>query len=71
MLVLTRKVEEEIVIGDGIRVKVLAIHGKIVRLGFVAPPSVRVMRLELKVRQLASAGAGTEATENSGAKHAF
>jgi carbon storage regulator len=70
MLVLTRKVDEEILIGDDIRVKVLSVHGKIVRLGIVAPPSVRVMRRELRERQLAAAGAGAGETGNSGAKHA-
>ena len=61
MLVLTRRIEEEIVIGNDIRVTVLAIQGKTVRLGFTAPRSVRVMRLELQGRQLtpAPAGAGT------------
>lgn len=47
MLVLSRKVGEEIVIGDGIRVKVLSVQGNQVRLGFVAPRSVTIHRQEL------------------------
>lgn len=47
MLVLSRKIGEEIVIGDDIRVRVLSIHGNQVRLGFVAPRSVTIHRQEL------------------------
>jgi carbon storage regulator len=47
MLVLTRRIGEEIVIAGNIRVKVAAIEGRKVRLGVTAPPSVQVMRLEL------------------------
>ncbi|MFQ3593773.1 MAG: carbon storage regulator CsrA [Gemmataceae bacterium] len=47
MLVLSRKVGEEIIIGDTIRLKVVAIQGNQVRLGFVAPRSVAIHRQEL------------------------
>ena len=47
MLVLSRKIGEEIIIGDGIRVKVLSVQGNQVRLGFVAPRSVNIHRQEL------------------------
>jgi len=47
MLVLTRRIGQEIVIAGNIRVKVAAIRGGKVRLGITAPPSVHVMRLEL------------------------
>jgi carbon storage regulator len=47
MLVLSRKVGEEIVIGENIRLKVVAIQGNQVRLGFVAPRSVAIHRQEL------------------------
>ena len=47
MLVLSRKIGEEIVIGDGIRVKVLSVQGNQVRLGFIAPRSVTIHRQEL------------------------
>jgi len=47
MLVLSRKVGEEIVIGDNIRVRVLSIQGNQVRLGFIAPRSVAIQREEL------------------------
>jgi carbon storage regulator len=51
MLVLTRKLGEEIVIGDTIRVKVVAVQGDRVRLGIEAPRSVAVDRLEVHQRR--------------------
>ena len=47
MLVLTRRLGEEIVIADNIRISVVALEGRKVRLGITAPASVRVLRLEL------------------------
>ncbi|MEN6303339.1 MAG: carbon storage regulator CsrA [Armatimonadia bacterium] len=47
MLVLTRSVEQEIVIGDEVRVKVLAISGNQVRLGIEAPGAVGIFRREI------------------------
>lgn len=51
MLVLTRRVGEEIVIGGEIRVKVAAIKGDRVRLGVEAPDRVRVDRQEVHARR--------------------
>ncbi len=48
MLVLSRSKEEEIVIGDGIVIKVVEITGNKVKIGITAPPSVVVVRGELK-----------------------
>ena len=47
MLVLSRRVGEEIVIAGDIHVTVVAIKGNQVRLGVTAPASVPVARLEL------------------------
>jgi carbon storage regulator len=47
MLVLTRRVGEEIVIADNIRIKVVAVSGQRIRLGITAPTSVHVARAEL------------------------
>lgn len=57
MLVLARRVGEEIVIGGDIRVTVLDVRGSQVRLGIIAPQDVRVLRQELEHRpsQLADA----------------
>ncbi len=47
MLVLSRKVNEQIIIGDDIRMTVVSIRGNQVRLGFEAPQSVPIFREEL------------------------
>lgn len=48
MLVLTRKVGERIVIGDGIIVTVNRVAGNRVTLGIEAPDDVRIMRSEIE-----------------------
>jgi len=47
MLVLTRKINESIRIGDDITVRVLEIKGSQVRLGIEAPEYVKIYRDEL------------------------
>lgn len=47
MLVLTRKVGEEIVINGNIRVTITLIKGDKVRIGITAPPDVPVHRQEI------------------------
>lgn len=47
MLVLSRKLNQEIVIGDNVKVTILKIKGNTVRLGIEAPRNVRVVRGEL------------------------
>jgi len=47
MLVLSRNVEQTIMIGDDIEIKVVDIRGGKVRLGITAPKSVSVHRLEV------------------------
>jgi len=47
MLVLSRKQNEQIIIGDNIRITVVAIRGNQVRLGFEAPRDVSIQRQEL------------------------
>jgi carbon storage regulator len=48
MLVLTRKLDQSIVLGDGIVVSVLSIEGSRVRLGVSAPSEVPIRRGELR-----------------------
>jgi len=50
MLVLSRKLNETIIIGDNIRITVVNIGGNQVRLGIDAPGDVKVMREELLFR---------------------
>jgi len=47
MLVLTRKLQEKIHIGDDVTVTILKVKGRTVRLGIEAPRQVRVVRGEL------------------------
>jgi carbon storage regulator len=47
MLVLSRKPGEEVLIGEDIRVTVLAVLGNRVHLGFRAPDRVEILRSEL------------------------
>lgn len=54
MLVLTRKLNEEVVIAGNIRLKVLEISGNRVRLGISAPNHVPVIRGELMARMCES-----------------
>jgi carbon storage regulator len=51
MLVLTRRIGEEIVIGGNIRVQVVAVEGNKVRLGITAPRDVAVDRQEVHARR--------------------
>ncbi len=47
MLVLTRRVNERIVIGDDITVTVLEVRGDQVRIGIEAPRDIKVFREEV------------------------
>jgi carbon storage regulator len=51
MLVLSRRVGEEIVIDGSIRVVIVAVQGNKVRIGVEAPPNVPVDRLEIHERR--------------------
>ncbi len=48
MLVLSRKEDEVLFIGDDVVVEVLEIQGNRVKLGITAPSGVRIVRGELK-----------------------
>jgi carbon storage regulator len=47
MLVLKRKVGEIIMIGEDIQIQVLGVEGDSIKIGFVAPKEVQIMRKEL------------------------
>jgi carbon storage regulator len=47
MLILSRKVNEKIMIGDDISVSIIEVRGDQVRLGVDAPRSVKVFRQEV------------------------
>jgi len=48
MLVLSRKLNQSIVIDGHIRVTVLGVRGEHVRMGIEAPSSIKILREELK-----------------------
>lgn len=62
MLVLTRKANQSIMIGDSIEVSVLSVMGEKVRLGIQAPRDVPVFRREVFVEIQAQ---NVEAAESS------
>ncbi len=51
MLVLTRKRNESVMVGDNIRVTVVDVRGGNVRLGFDAPRDVTIDRSEVRVKR--------------------
>jgi len=55
VLIFTRRIGEEIRIGDDIRVRIIDIKGKQVRLGIEAPPEVIIHREEI-YRRINEAG---------------
>jgi len=69
MLVLSRKTNESVLIGDGIEVIVIGIQGNRVRLGFIAPESLKINRKEVWL-QLADDAARDESLELSDASAA-
>jgi carbon storage regulator len=52
MLVLSRKLGEEIIIHDTIRIKIVGVKGDRIRIGIDAPPQVSVNRAEVQERKM-------------------
>jgi carbon storage regulator len=50
MLVLTRHIDERIIIGDDIVLTVIDVRGTMVRLGIECPKEIRVDRSEVRAR---------------------
>jgi len=66
MLVLTRRLNEEIIIDGNIRIVITAISGEKVRIGVSAPPSVRVDRAEVhQMRREAVSGNPAEIKDDA------
>jgi carbon storage regulator len=73
MLVLTRKSNQSIMIGDDIEISVLAIMGEKVRIGIQAPRDIPVFRkevyLEIQQEQGSGRGKGAAREEVDAALH--
>jgi carbon storage regulator len=73
MLVLTRKSNQSIMIGDDIEISVLAIMGEKVRIGIQAPRDIPVFRkevyLEIQQEQVSGGGKGGTREEVDAALH--
>ncbi len=74
MLVLTRKSNQSIMIGDNVEVSVLSVMGDKVRIGIQAPQDIPVFRTEIyleihrdEVDGSASAAAGAQTDKGAGA----
>jgi len=65
MLVLGRRIGEEIVIDQDIRVVVLNIWGRRVSLGVSAPPTVRIDRREIHARPELEPSAGNSSDQRA------
>jgi carbon storage regulator len=50
MLILSRKFQEVIMIGDQIQIKILSFDGRDIRIGITAPRNIPVHRLEIYER---------------------
>jgi carbon storage regulator len=62
MLILSRKVNEKIMIGDDIAISIIEIRGDQVRIGVTAPKTVKVFRQEVFDAILAENKAAAEST---------
>ena len=66
MLVLTRKSNQSIMIGDDIEVSVLSVMGEKVRIGIQAPQEIPVFRKEIYLEIHREAAAALEGTSPDG-----
>lgn len=67
MLVLSRRIDEAIIIAGNIKVRILDVRGNVVSLGLEAPDDVLILREELNERRATDRrGAGGDCTDDTG-----
>lgn len=66
MLVLSRKLSQQILIGPDIAITVVKIEGNQVRLGIEAPAGISILRQELVARAAHDQARGTDRTSRVG-----
>ena len=73
MLLLTRKLGENIRIGDDVKITIVEVKGNHVKLGIDAPPSVKVHREEIyeRIQRQNRKAAGTEPADLADAARAL
>ncbi|HPT51644.1 MAG TPA: carbon storage regulator [Accumulibacter sp.] len=69
MLILTRKVNQALWIGDNITIVVCAVKGKTVQLGIEAPQEVVVLRAEVREREQSADTVETAKTKKEGSDY--
>jgi carbon storage regulator len=66
MLVLSRKLNESIRIGDDIEITILEVRGKRIRVGLVAPADVAIRRVETSLEESSSRTARSPQRKRTG-----
>lgn len=73
MLVLSRKIDESIIISDNIEIKIIDVVGERVKIGIEAPKNVTIFREEIsqkiKKNKIASSGSNLRSNRLSGIRH--
>ncbi|MDD3777498.1 MAG: carbon storage regulator CsrA [Actinomycetota bacterium] len=67
MLVLTRKINESIIIADNIEIRILEVKGEKVKIGVIAPKELTVLREEL-YREVSEQNKQAAAVDENGLK---
>ncbi|MBP5359716.1 MAG: carbon storage regulator CsrA [Treponema sp.] len=71
MLILSRKVDEKIKIGNDITLTIIEIHGELVKIGVEAPKNVKVFRQEVYEAIQAENKAAATQTSDDALKNIF
>ncbi|MBR6153914.1 MAG: carbon storage regulator CsrA [Treponema sp.] len=71
MLILSRKVDEKIIIGNDITLTIIEIHGDLVKIGVEAPKNVKVFRQEVYEAIQAENKAAATQTSDDALKNLF